>query len=160
MTEDQIARECYKHRTLINKICHQRGLKPHHADDLMQEVVIYVVSYWRKYGIDFSRSFGGLVRTSAVQRAKNITRKNTKAKFIVTDSRFNGADTAESPEQVVTAEYERTSAVERCGQCTFDARALIEALEAGLIAPEIAEHDELSVNTVHARIRRIRELLK
>lgn len=160
MTEDQLAKECYKHRDLINKICHRRGIKPHEADDLMQEVVIYVISYWRKYGIDFSRSFGGLVRTSAVQRAQNIKRKNAKAKFIVTDSRFNGADTSESPEQVVIAEYERTRALARCEQCTFDARALIEALEAGLIAPEIAEHDELSVNTVHGRIKRIRELVK
>jgi RNA polymerase sigma factor (sigma-70 family) len=160
MNEELLATECYKLRPLVASLAARKGLRPWEIDDLMQEVVIYLVTYNRKYGVEHTESFGGLVRRSASQRALNIRRTKRLSRFIFTDSRFNGVDRSETPEDLISAEYARSDSLNSCADCTFNAELLINSLETGLTPKEIAEHSSESVNTIHGRIRRIRALLR
>lgn len=161
-TEDMIASAVYAHQGMIIKIASRHGLAEHAADDLIQEVVIYIISYHRQYGLDLSapRKFSSLVRRSAIQRALNVCRYKRlrfNGEFEIAEG-FEPRCSGELPDQVIEAEDRLERAFEAVGD-TWQSQYLKMMLE-GHSSWSIADLCGICRNTSANRTRRIRLVLK
>ena len=160
-TEDMIARACYAYRGMIANIARKYGLSEDEADDLIQEVVIYIISYHRQYQLDLSISsrFNSMVRGSAIQRALNVCRHRRvrdNAEIEMFEG-FEGACLDELPDENLEAEYRMERAFAVVGECRVDQ---LELLLAGYCSRQIAKLREISENTSYSRTRYIRKSMK
>jgi DNA-directed RNA polymerase specialized sigma24 family protein len=160
--EDMIASAVYAHRGMIANVARRHGLDEDAADDLIQEVVIYIISYHRQYGLDLSApsKFNSLVRGSAIQRALNVCRRK-RVRF---NDEFQLAEGFEAmchedlPDQVVEAEDRLERAFKATGD-TWHSRHIKMLLE-GHNAWHIADLCGISRNTSAGRTKRIRIVLE
>jgi DNA-directed RNA polymerase specialized sigma24 family protein len=159
-TEDMIARACYAKRDMISKIARGYGLGEDAADDLIQEVVIYIISYHRQYGLDISapKKFTSLVRRSAIQRALNVVRhKKLRGSEAQMPDFFEAVCSDELPDECLEAELR----LERAFAVTQDCRVdQLELLLAGYCSLLIAELQGISKNTSYSRTRYIRKSIE
>lgn len=161
-TEDMIARACYAHRGMIANIARKYQLSEDAADDLIQEVVIYIISYHRQYGLDLSipNKFNSLVRGSAIQRALNVCRHKRvrfNDEFELAEG-FEGICSDELPDQVIEAEDRLERAFKAVGDAWHSQH--IKMLLDGHNSWQIGNICGLSRNTSSSRTKRIRLTLE
>jgi DNA-directed RNA polymerase specialized sigma24 family protein len=157
-TEDMIARACYAKRGMISNIARRYGLSEDAADDLIQEVVIYIISYHRQYALDLSapNKFHSLVRGSAIQRALNVCR-GRRVRCNYEFEIIEGLEAVchdELPDQVVEAEDRLERAFKAVGDAWHSRH--IKMLLDGHNSWQIGNICGLSRNTSSSRTKRIR----
>jgi RNA polymerase sigma factor (sigma-70 family) len=157
-TEDMVARTCYAYRGMIANIARRYGLNEDAADDLLQDVVIYIVSYHRQYGLDLSiqNKFSSLVRSSAIQRALNVCRRkriryNDEFEFL---EGFEATCPDELPDQIIEAEERLERAFRAIGDAWHTQH--VKMLLDGHNSWQIGNICGLSRHTSSSRTKRIR----
>jgi len=143
---------------MIANIARRYGLNEDAADDLVQDVVIYIVSYHRQYGLDLSiqNKFSSLVRSSAIQRALNVCRRkriryNDEFEFL---EGFEATCPNELPDQIIEAEERLERAFRAIGDAWHTQH--VKMLLDGYNSWQIGNICGLSRNTSSSRTKRIR----
>lgn len=157
-TEEMIARACYAYRGMIANIARKYGLAEDAADDLIQEVVIYIISYHRQYVLDLSapNKFHSLVRGSAIQRALNVCR-GRRVRCNYEFEIIEGLDDVcpdELPDQVIEAEDRLERAFKAAGSAQYSRH--VQLLLDGYNGWQIADLCNLNRNSSASRTKRIR----
>lgn len=157
-TEDMVARACYAHRGMIANIARKYQLSEDAAEELIQEVVIYITLYHRQYGLDLSvpSKFNSMVRGSAIQRALNMKRRwrvRVNDEYEMLEG-FEARCSGELPDQIIEAEYRLERAFAVVGECRHDQLSL---LLSDYNSWQIANIRGISLNTSYSRTSAIRQ---
>ena len=160
-TEDMVARACYAYRNMIASIARKYQLSEDATEDLIQEVVISIVSHHRRYGLDISMpsKFKTLVYSSAVQRSLNVKRCwRIRANFEneIIDG-FEARCTDELPDQIIEAEYRLERAFGAVDEYWHEQLSLMLS---DYRPREIANARGIPFNTSYSQTRAIRQELE
>ena len=154
-TEEMIANAGYAHRQVVQSVANRYRLPDEATDDLMQDVIMYLISYHRSHGIELSSQFKSLVRSSAIQRALNMLRSR-RVRVNYEQEEWEGFDPAccgELPDQHLEAE----DRLERARACLPDClHHQYDLMLDGYSRSEVHQITKCNINTYASRVKRIR----